>query len=135
MGYKFRVSYFGWLILFLSAIPCFAQPVSISNAPLADNEGTRLGRYRVLDCVGAGVDCTLSNGILTVTISSSDILDFIDFEDTLDLDAALILNQTTNTWSQSFTGTTGIGLTYTANSLTTGDAIDVASSATGLTGD
>jgi len=80
-----------------------------------------------------------NNGSGTLTWASgtvaADSLDFIDFEDTLDLDAALVLNQTTNTWSQSFTGTTGIGLTYTANSLTTGDAIDVASSATGLTGD
>jgi len=31
-------------------------------------------------------------------------LDFIDFEDTLDLDANLTLNQSTYTWTQSFTG-------------------------------
>ncbi len=66
---------------------------------------------------------------------SADSLDFIDLEDALDLDAALTVAQGTNTWSQTFTGTTGIGLTYTANSLTTGDAVNIFSSATGLTGD
>ena len=50
-------------------------------------------------------------------------LDFVDFEDTLDLDAALTLNQSTYTWTQNFTGTTTTGLTYNANSLTTGIAL------------
>ncbi len=59
---------------------------------------------------------------------TADSLDFIDFEDTLDLDAALTLNQTTNTWTQDFTGTTTTGLTYNANSLTTGKALQVNSS-------
>jgi hypothetical protein len=61
-------------------------------------------------------------------------LDFADFEDTLDLDANLTLNQTTYTWTQNFTGTTTTGLTYNANSLTSGKALYVASSATAFTG-
>ncbi len=59
---------------------------------------------------------------------TADSLDFIDLEDTLDLDANLVLNQTTNTWAQTFTGTTTTGLTYTANSLTTGIANQITSS-------
>ncbi|MBI4340858.1 MAG: hypothetical protein HY598_01085, partial [Candidatus Omnitrophica bacterium] len=66
---------------------------------------------------------------LGTSISGSEVdantLDFADFEDTLDLDAALTLNQTTSTWSQSFTGTTTTGLTYTATDLTSGTALDV----------
>ncbi|MGE3756779.1 MAG: beta strand repeat-containing protein, partial [Pseudobdellovibrionaceae bacterium] len=59
---------------------------------------------------------------------SADSLDFIDLEDTLDLDASLTLNQTTNTWTQTYTGNTGTGHTYTANSLTTGTANAISSS-------
>jgi len=59
---------------------------------------------------------------------TADSLDFIDFEDTMDLDANLILNQTTNTWTQNFTGTTTTGVTYNANSLTTGTAQAINSS-------
>jgi hypothetical protein len=71
--------------------------------------------------------------ILTLGAIADDSLDFNKFEDTLDLDANLVLNQTTNTWSQTFTGTT-TGLTYTADSLTSGGAVALASSATALTG-
>jgi len=53
---------------------------------------------------------------------SDDVLDFVDFEDTLDLDAALTLAQGTNAWSQTSTGTTGTSYGYTATSLTTGTA-------------
>jgi hypothetical protein len=88
----------------------------------------------------AGIVTNTSGGVLgtTTTIGTAYItdnsLDFVDFEDTLDLDAALTLNQTTNTWSQTFTGTTTTGLTYTANSLASGSAIAIASSSTGMTG-
>ncbi|MFO0703367.1 MAG: hypothetical protein U0525_01430 [Patescibacteria group bacterium] len=64
-----------------------------------------------------------------------DALDFAQFKDTMALDAALTVNQTTNTWTQSFTGTTATGLTYSSDSLTSGGALSVSSSATGLTGD
>ncbi len=60
----------------------------------------------------------------TVAITA-DGIDFTELEDTLDLDAALTLNQGTNAWSQSYTGTTGTGMTYTATSLTSGTALDV----------
>lgn len=56
-------------------------------------------------------------------LTCTDCLDFAEFEDTLDLDAALTLNQTTNTWSQTYTGTSGAGLTYTASgAITSGNA-------------
>jgi len=59
-----------------------------------------------------------------------DSLDFTEFKDTMTLDANLILNQSTYTWTQNFDGTTTTGLTYNANSLTTGTAISIASSST-----
>jgi len=77
----------------------------------------------------------------TITASSltafncSDCIDFDDLEDTLDLDASLTVNQTTSTWTQSFTGDTTVGLTYNANSLTTGTAIAIASTATSFNGE
>ncbi|KXK10231.1 MAG: hypothetical protein UZ22_OP11002000876 [Microgenomates bacterium OLB23] len=71
----------------------------------------------------------------TSTITGSDFictdcLDFAEFEDTLDLDAALTLNQSTNTWTQNFTGTTTTGYTYNADSITTGTAMAINSTAT-----
>jgi len=76
---------------------------------------------------------TNGSGVMSwVTPSSGsvadDSLDFDKFQDTLDLDANLILNQGAFTWTQNFTGTTTTGLTYNANSLTTGTGISVASS-------
>jgi hypothetical protein len=59
------------------------------------------------------------------TLNCTDCIDFDDLDDTLDLDANLTINQGTNTWSQSFTGTTGTGFSYTANSLTTGEIADL----------
>ncbi|MBP9714923.1 MAG: hypothetical protein KBD52_00305 [Candidatus Pacebacteria bacterium] len=99
--------------------------------------------------IGTGWDNIFSNGTYSLTSAgvltvasctgcsgvSADSLDFDDFEDTLDLDANLVLNQTTNTWSQTFTGDTTTGLTYTADSVTSGTAISLASAATGMTGD
>ncbi len=61
-------------------------------------------------------------------------LDFIKFEPTLDLDTNLTLNQAAYTWAQDFTGTTTTGLTYTANSLTSGMALSTTSTATAFTG-
>ena len=81
---------------------------------------------------GAGTG-TLSVGTIGASSITADSLDFTEFQDTLDLDAALTLNQTTNTWSQTFTGTTTTGLTYTANSLTTGTGLALASNSTVLT--
>lgn len=76
------------------------------------------------------------SGTITASdFSCTDCLDFSEFEDTLDLDAALILNQSTNTWTQNFDGTTTIGLTYNANSLTSGTGLYLSSTSTGLTGD
>ena len=69
---------------------------------------------------GGGIDIT--------TFVCPDCIDFDDMEDTLDLDAGLTLNQGTNTWIQNFTGNTGTGLTYNANSLTTGSAINITTS-------
>ncbi len=64
---------------------------------------------------------------------ADDALDFTELQDTLDLDTSLTLNQTTYTWAQDFTGTTTTGLTYTANSLTSGTANLISSTSTALT--
>ncbi len=72
---------------------------------------------------GSAPTWTACSGLVT-----ADSLDFTELQDTLDLDAALTLNQTTNTWSQTFTGDTTTGLTYTANSLTAGIALLATSS-------
>ncbi|MEW5995459.1 MAG: DUF4402 domain-containing protein, partial [Candidatus Zixiibacteriota bacterium] len=68
---------------------------------------------------------TLTLGGSITTLNCTDCIDFDDLEDTLDLDAALTLNQGTNTWTQNYTGTTGTGLSYVANSLTTGEILDL----------
>ena len=62
----------------------------------------------------------LDTGNCGATGVSADSLDFVQFEDTLDLDANLILNQGAYTWVQNFTGDTTTGLTYNADSITTG---------------
>ncbi len=77
-----------------------------------------------------GVTIVDGTGAIVASLNCTDCLDFDDFEDTMDLDTALTLNQTTNTWSQTFTGDTTTGLTYTANSLTTGTAVALTSSGT-----
>ncbi len=84
---------------------------------------------------GTVTSMMINDNTITGTDTEDDTFDFVDFEDTLDLDTALTLNQIANAWSQTFTGTTTVGLTYTANSLTSGSAVSVASSATALTGD
>ena len=63
-----------------------------------------------------------------------DSLDFDQFQDTLDLDTNLVLNQAAYTWTQNFTGATTTGLTYNANALTSGKGVYVSSTSTGLTG-
>ena len=84
------------------------------------------GSITIASTLGTAIDTTeITDNTITGTDIADDNLDFIDFEDTLDLDAALTLNQTTNTWSQTFTGTTTTGFSYTANSLTSGTGIEI----------
>jgi DNA-binding transcriptional MerR regulator len=89
--------------------------------------------------IGTGWDSILSyNGTTVINGTgqvvggqiTDDSLDFAQFQDTLDLDTDLTLNQTTSTWSQTFTGNTTVGLTYTANSLTSGTGVLLTSSGT-----
>lgn len=72
-----------------------------------------------------GGEATFSNSVTAndYACTTGDCIDFTELEDTLDLDAALILNQGTNTWTQNFTGTTTDGYNYVANDLTTGNGI------------
>jgi hypothetical protein len=81
-----------------------------------------------IDSAGA---LTCTGGVAATVAANS--LDYDDFEDTMDLDAALTLNQAANTWTQNFTGTTTVGQTNNANSLTTGTGFAISSTATGLT--
>jgi len=62
-----------------------------------------------------------------------DALDFAQFQDILDVDADLTVNQAAYTWTQDFTGTTTTGYTYNANSLTTGTALNISRAGAGLT--
>ncbi|OGI15021.1 MAG: hypothetical protein A2878_02610 [Candidatus Moranbacteria bacterium RIFCSPHIGHO2_01_FULL_54_31] len=83
-----------------------------------------------LTAVGNSGECLKSGGTGAPTWAAcgssitADSLDFIDLEDTLDLDAALTVNQGSNTWIQNFTGTSATGLTYSATALTTGSALN-----------
>lgn len=77
---------------------------------------------------GCTIDGTNGNLACSGTISGSfsvadDSLDYNKFEDTMDLDANLILNQGAFTWVQDFTGTTTVGQTYNTTSLTTGTGL------------
>ncbi|KKU22088.1 MAG: hypothetical protein UX34_C0033G0002, partial [Candidatus Woesebacteria bacterium GW2011_GWF1_46_13] len=78
-------------------------------------------------------------GTVSGDLTCTNCLDFVDFEDTLDLDANLTLNQAAFTWTQNFDGTTTTGLTYNADSLTSGKALSVVSDnatvSTAFTGD
>ncbi len=68
------------------------------------------------------VDGTIYGTVSATDVTCTDCMDFTELEDTLDLDAALTLNQTTNAWTQSYTGTT-TGYSYTADSVATGNAV------------
>src|SRR5687768_4356203 len=134
-----------------SAAPAFATmsgDVTITNAGVTTIAANAValttdttGNYVTSVSCGAGLSgCVAAGEGTTPTIAATlgtsisaaevdpDSLDFTEFQDTLDLDAALTLNQTTNDWSQTYTGTTGTGLLYTANSLTTGSAFRVTTS-------
>ncbi|OGM63284.1 hypothetical protein A3A76_04530, partial [Candidatus Woesebacteria bacterium RIFCSPLOWO2_01_FULL_39_23] len=90
---------------------------------------------------GTGIDTVASaTDIITVSVQSNS-LDFAQFQDTLDLDAALTLNQGTNTWQQNYSGVataqtlslsdTGTGLNITSSS--TGTLLNLTSTGTGTT--
>ncbi len=94
-----------------------------ANGTLLIGNGTG---YTLATLTGTANEIGITNAAGSITIGvPDDGLDFTEFQDTLDLDAALTLNQTTNTWTQSFTGTTTTGFAYTATSLTTGSALNV----------
>ncbi|MCX6816555.1 MAG: tail fiber domain-containing protein [Candidatus Beckwithbacteria bacterium] len=79
-------------------------------------------------------DLQVVGTVLATDFTCTHCLDFPDFETTLDLDANRILNQSTYTWTQNFTDDTTTGLTYNANSLTSGTAVAISSTATAFTG-
>ncbi|MDP2631718.1 MAG: hypothetical protein Q8P30_03045 [Candidatus Uhrbacteria bacterium] len=110
-----------------------AATIYIAGAPIAGTNQT-ISNANAL-WVDSG-DVLIDDALTVGSFSCNDCLDFITFEDTLDLDASLTMNQAGYTWSQAFTGTTTKGLLYTANSVTSGDAvhIDVTDSLTDGTG-
>jgi hypothetical protein len=92
------------------------------------------GSMTIAGLSAAGIVTNTAAGLLGTTATlgaayiTDDSLDFADFEDTMDLDAALTLNQAANVWTQGFTGTTTTGFTYNANSLTSGTGMLLSSS-------
>jgi len=72
----------------------------------------------VLSTDGNGVTSwvAMSGGV------TADSLDYDDFVDTMSLDANLITNQTTYTSTFNYTGTSAAGLTYNADSFSSGNA-------------
>ncbi|MEK7633882.1 MAG: phage integrase SAM-like domain-containing protein, partial [Patescibacteria group bacterium] len=125
------------------------NPVAMSGDITIDGTGaTAIGTDKVVEADLKVVDAAVDEECLTYETTTGDFewqtcgggvtadsLDFIDFEDTLDLDANLILNQAAYTWVQNFTGDTTVGLTYNANSLTTGTALALSSTATTFNGE
>ncbi|MEK7216688.1 MAG: hypothetical protein AAB289_13955, partial [Chloroflexota bacterium] len=85
-----------------------------------------------VETISVSTDLSVSGvGAETATAAlgiAANQLDFDDLQNTLDLDAALTLNQTTNPISQSYTGTTGTGLSYSATALTSGSALSLTAS-------
>ena len=93
--------------------------------------------------IAAGTGITTTAGATnTVTIASTlgtsisqsevdaDALDFTELKDAMTLDADMALSQSTYTWTQSYTGTSGTGYTFSANSLTSGTTMSLGSTST-----
>jgi hypothetical protein len=100
----------------------FENYLTLADPATADRTWT-------LPNVTGAIVTTGDSGTITSAMVGTD-LDFADFDNTLDLDANLTLNQATYTATQNFTGTTTTGLTYNANSLTTGTGLTIASTST-----
>ena len=104
------------------------QGLRLPNAASATPSNPTSGEgYLAWDA--AGNQLIAYNGSAWATVGggtvADDSLDYTKFLDSMTLDANLILAQTTFTLGQTFTGDTTKGLTYTANSLTTGNALSV----------
>jgi|GEM_PF-6615742 len=88
-----------------------------SSAKLPAVDGSQL------TSITPGDSTVTTASIVDRTIAEADvglnILDFAEFKDSMALDANLTVSQTTNTWSQTFSGTTGPGFTYTASGAVT----------------
>ncbi|QQR78763.1 MAG: hypothetical protein IPJ68_00545 [Candidatus Moraniibacteriota bacterium] len=115
-----------------------AAGTSGSNQTIAQGDTLTIAAGTGITTTGGATDTITIASTLGTSISAGEVdadsLDFTEFQDTLDLDAALTLNQTTNTWAQTFTGTTTTGFAYTADALTSGSALTLASAAAALTG-
>ncbi len=99
--------------------------ITSDGAILLINAG---GTVQIDDNLTITTGTTISAASVT-SLNCADCIDFDDLEDTLDFSGeSLTLNQGTGTWSQTFTGDTTTGFTYTANSLTSGRAMNLTSS-------
>jgi excisionase family DNA binding protein len=94
-----------------------------NNQTITSGDTLNIAAGTGIDTVGGGV----GTDILTVSIQN-DSLDFAQFEDTLDLDAALTLNQGANAIVQNYTST---GTAETISLTSTGTALSLTSSSTG----
>ncbi|KXK07707.1 MAG: hypothetical protein UZ21_OP11001000929 [Microgenomates bacterium OLB22] len=104
-----------------------------SHSLASDDDLYVEGDVEVDGTIWADGAVTSAGTITGADFACTDCLDFAELEDTLDLDASLTLNQSTNTWTQNYAGTTGTGITYNVDSLTSGVALALASTSTAIT--
>jgi len=112
-----------------SSVPTTSNPFNVYN------HGTT--SIASIDTSGnltlAGTTFTASS---LTTLNCSDCIDFDDIVDSATLDTDFAIAQGTNTWTQTFTGTTTDAFTLNAASLSTGTALTVTGpSSTGITDD
>ncbi len=81
--------------------------------------------YGDITVSGSSTVFTVDADTITASKIADDVIDFADIADSMTLDANMTIAQGSNTWSQTFTGTTTDGYTYTASSLTTGTAQEI----------
>ncbi len=103
--------------------------INSSGAVAAATGITSSGTVTFSGLSTSGLVTNNSSGVLSTTATigaayiTADSLNFTEFSDSLSLDASTTLAQSSNTWTQSYTGTTTTGYTNNSNSLTTASAM------------
>lgn len=101
--------------------------ISVNGSSVTD------ANFKDANKISFALDTGTTPDDVTATIVA-DSLDFVDLQDTLDLDANLTLNQSTLTWTQNFDGTTTTGITQNFDSLTSGKGVKISSASDSFSG-